>query len=323
MIIENLFLNTNPKLLIGNGYNFFKENPKEKFAGVYLIKNIENDKVYVGSSVDVKRRIGRHLKDLRNDKHDNSILGRSFNKYGEENFFFYLMEELPIGTSQKDCEALEQIYLDELKCFYHNKRGYNIAVVAGGGSNYNRGFSLSLKDPEGVIHEFTESIAEFSRKNNLLRSEVQNLFYGKSTVHKGWTLPQTVIPEKPIYTLQNIDGRIATFDNPKKFAEDNKICPENLYLILKGRFISCKGWHRVGEPPPTWELVNHDGEYFKIDSLIQFCRERGLNRGGIGDVVTGLRPYYAGWHLPHMPPQSEKSYQDGLRRSQRYKNSQD
>ena len=38
--------------------------------GIYKITNLKNDKVYIGESIDIYQRWGRHKKDLRKGEHD-------------------------------------------------------------------------------------------------------------------------------------------------------------------------------------------------------------------------------------------------------------
>jgi len=57
-----------------------------------MIKNKVNDKIYIGSSIDVKNRICRHKSMLRGGYHDNIFLQKSFNLYKEENFTFKEVE---------------------------------------------------------------------------------------------------------------------------------------------------------------------------------------------------------------------------------------
>lgn len=61
-------------------------------SGIYIITNIVNNKSYIGSSLDYKQRIRQHKYSLRNNKHYNKHLQSSFNKYGENNFTFNLLE---------------------------------------------------------------------------------------------------------------------------------------------------------------------------------------------------------------------------------------
>lgn len=78
--------------------------------GIYKIININNNKFYVGSAVDLKRRKTRHFSELRTNKHNNSKLQNAWLKYGEQAFVFVVVEELPDGA---DLLAAENIWLKE------------------------------------------------------------------------------------------------------------------------------------------------------------------------------------------------------------------
>lgn len=62
-------------------------------SGIYKITNIINNKIYVGQSIDIYDRWKQHINKLKNNKHVNKYLQRSFNKYGENNFNFEVIEE--------------------------------------------------------------------------------------------------------------------------------------------------------------------------------------------------------------------------------------
>jgi len=78
--------------------------------GIYKIINIVNNKFYVGSAVDLKRRKTRHFCELRNNKHNNKYLQASWNKYGEKAFVFVVIEEL---DREADLLAAENVWLKE------------------------------------------------------------------------------------------------------------------------------------------------------------------------------------------------------------------
>jgi group I intron endonuclease len=60
--------------------------------GIYKILNLATDHFYVGSAVDLQRRKTRHFSELRNKKHNNPRLQAAWNKYGEANFVFSVLE---------------------------------------------------------------------------------------------------------------------------------------------------------------------------------------------------------------------------------------
>ena len=61
--------------------------------GIYAIKNIINDKIYIGSSKNLHKRIDDYKYNLRHNKHRNQYLQNAWNKYGEKSFEFNIIEE--------------------------------------------------------------------------------------------------------------------------------------------------------------------------------------------------------------------------------------
>lgn len=78
--------------------------------GIYKIINVINNKFYVGSAVDFKRRKTRHFSELRTNKHNNRHLQSAWNKYGEQSFVFVIVEQLSPGV---DLLAAENVWLKE------------------------------------------------------------------------------------------------------------------------------------------------------------------------------------------------------------------
>lgn len=93
-------------------------------CGIYRIINSTDNKVYIGSSLNVKNREYKHFWMLRRDKHDNSFLQNSFNKHGESNFKFEVLEICnPLELIER-----ENFYIDYFKSSIP-EYGYNLAKV--------------------------------------------------------------------------------------------------------------------------------------------------------------------------------------------------
>lgn len=92
--------------------------------GIYKIINVVNNKFYVGSAVDLKRRKTRHFSELRNGKHSNRHLQAAWQKYGEQAFVFVVVEELSLDA---DLLAAENVWL---KAHVGQPYCYNIGVDA-------------------------------------------------------------------------------------------------------------------------------------------------------------------------------------------------
>jgi len=94
-------------------------------CGIYKIINIKNNKFYLGSSKNLNKRWIQHKYKLRKNNHVNFILQKAWNKYGEGNIIFEVLEE----CDENKLFEREQYYLDLLK------PKYNIGLKASGGDN--------------------------------------------------------------------------------------------------------------------------------------------------------------------------------------------
>lgn len=89
---------------------------------VYYILNNINNKIYIGSTGNYSTRKTTHLKKLRENCHVNKHLQSAWNKYGEKEFSFNILEYV---SDLKLLLKREQVWLD----FF--KPEYNICRIAG------------------------------------------------------------------------------------------------------------------------------------------------------------------------------------------------
>lgn len=94
-------------------------------SGIYAILNLINDKYYVGSAVNLYNRWIQHKNKLNKNIHVNKHFQASWNKYGQINFLFVVLEYVEISKIIDH----EQIWLDELKA-NNIEFGYNKRLVA-------------------------------------------------------------------------------------------------------------------------------------------------------------------------------------------------
>jgi len=88
--------------------------------GIYLIKNIENNKVYIGASKNMVFRIIQHRSDLKCNRHRRKNLQEDYNKHGFMAFEYLILE---------DCD---EWLLDEREKYWIEhydavNKGYNLA----------------------------------------------------------------------------------------------------------------------------------------------------------------------------------------------------
>lgn len=84
-------------------------------SGIYIIFNIKNKKIYVGSTVDFDHRFAEHKNRLKNNNHSNSHLQNAWNKYGEDCFTF--IKYISVQVEKLIIE--EQKYIDLWKPEYN------------------------------------------------------------------------------------------------------------------------------------------------------------------------------------------------------------
>ena len=89
-------------------------------SGIYEIRNKINGKRYIGSAVNVRRRLSRHKNNLRRGAHPNPHLNSAWNKYGEDSFDFKIIVHCP----KEELIMREQEVIDN----FHPE--YNIRAVA-------------------------------------------------------------------------------------------------------------------------------------------------------------------------------------------------
>lgn len=95
-------------------------------SGIYKIRNLVDNKVYVGSAKIFDKRFKRHRKDMLNG-HWNIKLRRAINKHGINNFVFEIVEEVEY---KKDLILEKENYYISL---YNSKKdGYNIGDASFG-----------------------------------------------------------------------------------------------------------------------------------------------------------------------------------------------
>lgn len=63
-----------------------------KVSGIYLIRNLLDGKVYIGSSVNIRKRWQSHHQLLCKNKHHSSHLQRAWNRDGSDYFIFQVIE---------------------------------------------------------------------------------------------------------------------------------------------------------------------------------------------------------------------------------------
>lgn len=132
-------------------------------SGIYKITCLVNNKCYIGSSVDIYKRLCTHKFQLRRNKHNNKYFQRAWNKYGEDNFVFELLEE----TS--DLLEREAYYFSTTRCC-EEEFGFNLCerpsagITKTGPEHFNYGRKHTGKALENIIAAIKDRPPEWREK---------------------------------------------------------------------------------------------------------------------------------------------------------------
>jgi group I intron endonuclease len=95
--------------------------------GVYQIRNMVNDKVLIGSALNLPGILNRHKSQLKTENHPNGALQAEWNEFGAENFAFEILDEITPkeGRNNRDeVTFLEELWLEKSQPY--GDRGYNV-----------------------------------------------------------------------------------------------------------------------------------------------------------------------------------------------------
>lgn len=270
----------------------------QKITGIYKITCLSNNKIYIGSANNIYKRWNEHIWELNNQKHDNKHLQDAWNKYGEENFVFEIIEEC-----NKDIKLdREQYYLDLYEP-YNRDKGFNIAknaLAPMDGRKHSeetkKHFSETRKGelhPWWGRHHSEETRRKLSEIHKGLQAGENNPFYGKhhtdeakrkvSEANKG--------KHRTEEQKQHLSEVFSGSNNPfygKKHSEDN------LKKMSENRKGKCCG----EENPNSREVIKLDDNLNYIETYITVTEasiKNNTQRSHIASVCKGKRKHAGGF----------------------------
>jgi group I intron endonuclease len=121
--------------------------------GIYKIQSkVKPERIYIGSSSNIRRRKVIHFTELKKNKHHSIKLQNHYNKYGREDLIFDIIEETSIDYLLK----VEQKYIDKINPYF------NILKVAG--SNLGKIVSESTREKLRQINKGKKHSEETRKK---------------------------------------------------------------------------------------------------------------------------------------------------------------
>lgn len=274
-------------------------------VGVYLILNKVNRKVYVGSTVNMGKRLSSHRVALRKNEHNNTDLQNDYNVYGEDSFTMDGLEYcLECDMEERETYWVHFYNALDSTCGYNKMEPDRSYITIPGTHSY--------KTPITVINIHTDNIKEYDSITECRRC----LGYKEKMIRR---------------VLKYWDKRIS---DDKKLGNENKLTVTKTYkgyifiysdqydskfnyveFERKRRDRSDKGVYRVDEPKRQrikpgidWnnrsfgrkEIVAINVEYnneITFNSLASMCRELDLKTNKVSEVLSGKRSSYKGYNF--------------------------
>lgn len=140
--------------------------------GIYKIINVINNKIYIGSAINLYKRMHNHIHQLKNGIHHSRHLQRLWDKYGEKSFKFYILEY--IEDKNKLIER-EQHWMDYYNSYDINL-GYNICTKADS--------NIGKKLTEETKRKISEAQKGHTRLSEESRRKISEKNKGKEGVGK-------------------------------------------------------------------------------------------------------------------------------------------
>lgn len=282
---------------------------KKDSSGIYQIRNVINDHVYVGQTTKLSKRWVQHYSLLKNNKHKNVHLQRAWNKYGEENFLY----EVILYCEPFEMTRYEQFFED----FYQSKgTSYNIrkCVDSNKGISWREDSKKKLSEiriGKKQTEETKEKLREISKRENLsqetLKKRSESLSGENNPMHGKHHSEETKRKmsenhwdnsgeNHPFYGKHHTDEskRMMSEHQPRRFGEENpnygKHLSEEIRKKLseanKGRVVSDETRFKISEASKG-EKNPYYGKKHTKEIRIKMSEAKGITR----EIIFKIKGY--------------------------------
>lgn len=238
-------------------------------GGIYQIKNIKNNKFYIGSTSGMFiSRYYSHRTKLRYNRHENDHLQNAWNKYGEKNFKFVVLEQC---DTDKRFER-EQHYIDTLN------PEYNILKFAGGGI---KGYKHKSKTKK-LISDLQLGDKHWSHKGKFIfYNQDEKYFIGDM---KTFGLEKNILYSAVTKLVNNKIKSYKKWIYVGKYDSNSKL-PVN--IDEKYRKILNRGCD-------YYAFYKNENEYF-VGTVGEFLKKYELKRNNVKGIINGKRLSASNW----------------------------
>jgi len=159
--------------------------------GIYKIFDRKRNRYYIGSSINLYKRINSHLYTLKSNIHSNPFLQNHVNKYGLDSLKVEILQIVNEKMTPRQLIDLEQNYLDT---YYNETNCFNIVDTA----QYINSDTAKKKTNEGIKKMWENNYDEMKlkvmknlKKAKLIKKElIKKGLYEHNSWNKGLKTPE-------------------------------------------------------------------------------------------------------------------------------------
>lgn len=308
-----------------------------KISGLYAWVNEINNKIYIGKTNNLYKRIYDEMNNFKNGKHQNlKKLFNAIQKYGIENFRVVKLLECP----EEYLNKIEKLLIE----YYNTKKnGYNCTYGGEGTFGHIVTKNQIQKQKNSASKYWTdEKKKEWSEKMKLwfyskskeLQDEMRSgnkWWLNKEFKEKHLKNTRKSLTTERIEKQRNSINRYYEKNNSKKsicfsiidpdgneintnskfgglsaFCKKYKLSYINISKVIHNKKLHHKGWHMKGINPiehgfKIYELIDLQGKVYNFYSIKKFCKEKNLDYYSIKSVIYGKLKHHKYFHLKTIP----------------------
>ncbi|OPZ66033.1 MAG: hypothetical protein BWY85_00200 [Firmicutes bacterium ADurb.Bin506] len=147
-------------------------------SGVYFFHHVPTDRVYVGSGIDINRRVREHVKGIRSGRHPNPIVRSVCRKYGPSGFHFGAAEVVPEDSlATRELSWIRALWAEA-------PAGFNLASPDRL-DPFAAGKWYVIRAPDGCYSR-VRSLSRYCRDRGLNQGQLASVARGESRHHRGY-----------------------------------------------------------------------------------------------------------------------------------------
>ena len=208
---------------IANGGN------KMRKSYIYIITNLINGKMYIGQTVEPRKRWSKHCSNKR------QVIDKAIDKYSKECFSFEIIEECNL----KKVDSREKYWIKKYNTF--KGRGYNLTI--GGESLIGKSNPMyGLKGKDHPAYGYKKSKEELKRQSKRMSGKNNPMYGVKGKKHHQYGIkrPEYILKLKSVLDKKEVEEVIKTFNNTlksrKEIADDFGVSRGVIEKIIKKEY---------------------------------------------------------------------------------------